>query len=66
MKKYVIAWSLGSQLIHLDHLNISVDSNGNPIIGSPKEYINSMKDASFYFKKVISILPNHNIEILEL
>lgn len=66
MKKYVIAWNLGSQLIHLDHLNISVDSNGNPIIGSPKEYINSIKGASFYLKKAISIFPNHDMEIIEI
>ena len=66
MKKYAIAWNLGSQLIQLDHLNISVGSNGTPVVGSPKEYINSLKEASFYFKKVIALLPNHDIEIIEL
>lgn len=66
MKKYVIAWNIGSQLTHLDHLNLSVDSNGNPIIGSPKEYINSIKDASFYLKKANAIFPNHDVEILEI
>jgi hypothetical protein len=66
MKKYVIAWNLGSQLTHLDHLNISVGYNGDPIVGSPKEYINSIKEASFYFKKAITLFPNHDIEIIEL
>jgi hypothetical protein len=66
MAKYAIAWNWGSQLIQIDHLNTSDSPNGTPIVGSPKEHINSIKEASYYFKKIITLFPNHDIEIMEL
>ncbi|MDI9879581.1 hypothetical protein [Flectobacillus longus] len=66
MNKYRIAWNIGGKLVHLDHDELSVDVNGNPTVGGPKEDIATLSDASDILIKVSKMFPNHTLQIIQL